>query len=96
VLWAKDKKHYLDPNAPTKLDLQVVEFNKRFKFTKYSLTTILVLLVTLILLDILLKAPASLDLPIKLSFLALILLLSVILYLWRYFIARMALELSEQ
>jgi len=96
VLWAKDKKHYLDPNAPTKLDLQVAEFNKRFKFTKYSLTTILVLLVTLILLDILLKAPASLDLPIKLSFLALILLLSVILYLWRYFIARMALELSEQ
>ena len=96
MLWAKDKKHYLDPNAPTKLDLQVAEFNKRFKFTKYSLTTILVLLVTLILLDILLKAPASLDLPIKLSFLALILLLSVILYLWRYFIARMALELSEQ
>ena len=86
----------MDPNAPTKLDLQVAEFNKRFKFTKYSLTTILVLLVTLILLDIVLKAPASLDLPIKLSFLALILLLSVILYLWRYFIARMALELSEQ
>lgn len=94
--WAKDNKHYLDPNAPTKLDLQVAEFNKRFKFTKYSLTTILVLLVTLILLDIVLKAPASLDLPVKLSFLALLLLLSVILYLWRYFIARMALELSEQ
>ncbi len=94
--WAKDNKHYLDPNAPTKLDLQVAEFNKRFKFTKYSVTIILVLLVTLILLDILLKAPAWLDLPLKLSFLALLLLFSLFLYLWRSFIGRMALELSEQ
>ena len=93
--WAKANKHNLDPNAPTKLDLQVAEFNKGFKFTKYSLTTIFVLLVALIVLDIIFKAPASLDLPIKLSFLALLLLLSFFLYRWRTFIAHMALELSE-